>query len=281
MPNAQHFSIGKSGVIIAETCLPIDPNDENHEHYYQAYGDRLEKAFMEAMEYVRETKESDYEWRNFPLYGLDPDKEKGPLKLALIDHDMRESAEWGLLGYDRLNRRGLIRCLPDAQARKVADTLSQLQPKKDADFSRAQEVFQERQDQIKKDKKLKEFYVSKGIQGQEELMSSSGNNSQQQSIIADINRVLRKRNAKSYLTLKGLRTVRLKYSFNNQPHALGPFDTDSNWHSVQSGYENLKLRGEIFDFSYRLKQELVPDPFGPSYPLRKTRVVAATITVQA
>ena len=34
-PHAKHFSLEEDGVIIAEQCVPINPIEENQEHYYQ------------------------------------------------------------------------------------------------------------------------------------------------------------------------------------------------------------------------------------------------------
>ena len=225
---------------------------------------------MEAKKYVLETKESDYEWRNFPLYGLNPSKEDGLLKLALIDHDMRESSQWGLLGHDDLNRRGLIRCLPEEQARKVANSLSK-------DFPRTQEVLEERLEQIRRDQRLEAFYASKKIAGKDALLHTYALNDQQGKIIDDINETLTSRDASQYLALKGLRKIRLTYKFNLT--GSSPFDMYNNdvWNGVQAAYESLKSRGVIFDFSYQLKKQPTDLAFPGSFP----KVTEATITIQA
>lgn len=263
MSHAKQF-VTKSGYIfVAERVLPIDTSSGNQEHYYQKYGDRLEKAFEEVAEYVRESEESDYEWRNFPVYGLDPEKEPdGPLKLSLIDHDIREGGQRGILGYDRLHRRGLIRCLPEVQARKIAATLSY-------DATKVQEVLDRRLEEIECDREIAEFHRMKGVREVEKLggpLPNNANLAEMQRVIRVINEAFEKVDVKKELNLKKMREVKITYTFNE-------FDFSNPWGTIQAALEALKTSKHIFDFSYELKNE--------KSSLGFLKAVGAVVTIQA
>ena len=100
--------------------MDFDDAPGNQELYYRKLAERLETAVSQLMTYTLKTQESDIEWRNCPVLG-DPKITQGPLKIALIDHDLKESNKWGILGYSFLNRRGLLGLLGRKQAQKVAE----------------------------------------------------------------------------------------------------------------------------------------------------------------
>ena len=107
-------------IFIVQKRVDFDDAPGNQELYYRKLAERLETAVSQLMTYTLKTQESDIEWRNCPVLG-DPKITQGPLKIALIDHDLKESNKWGILGYSFLNRRGLLGLLGRKQAQKVAE----------------------------------------------------------------------------------------------------------------------------------------------------------------
>ena len=99
----------------------LNYNAAKQSHYYFKYAERLKKAVLQLHTYILQTGEADVEWRNMPVIGNVKDKSR-PLRIALIDHEFLpgDNPKWGIVGYERLHRTGLIGLLCEEQAREVA-----------------------------------------------------------------------------------------------------------------------------------------------------------------
>lgn len=157
VPCTQPLKINWGDFIVQER-LDVDETSGNQEFYYQEYAGRLKTAVGQLMTYIVKTHESDVEWRNCPVLG-DPKTTQGPLKIALVDHDLKESFKWGILGHQELNRRGLIGLLGRQQAQKVAEMAKRY-------FSAyaVEESLNKRLGELDEAEQLKKWYASKNIQ---------------------------------------------------------------------------------------------------------------------
>ena len=153
VPQVKQFG---GGSFVIEKKLDIDV--ENQEFFYQEYADRLDKAVSQLRDFILLSGDSDVEWRNYPIYG-DPQKES-VLKITLLDHELREGKDIGILGWDKCRRTGLIRLLSERHAQEVADYVVNGEG---FDKTVVHKVLQQRIDELVEYKKLINFYKTNQI----------------------------------------------------------------------------------------------------------------------
>lgn len=163
IPNAKLFTINFEGQeydIIAEKCLDLS-HESRQEQYFQDYEENLNEAVRQLAVFICKTGYSDVEWRNNPVLNNSLD-EHGNMKIALIDTEEMKWETIGLFG-GGWGRRGLVRCVTEAQGRLVEAVAEQHGVCTNA-FANAHAA---RKREIEEDRNLKEYYISKKITGNE------------------------------------------------------------------------------------------------------------------
>lgn len=112
IPQSKIVVIDGETIIVQQKVDFID-HDTRQEELYQRHAEQLTLAIEQLREYILVTHEGDVEWRNMPI-------KEPTFQIILLDHELSESAEWGILGCTKYKRRGLIGLLGEKEAREMA-----------------------------------------------------------------------------------------------------------------------------------------------------------------
>ncbi len=217
-------------------------------YYYIKYADRVHQAVLQLKTYIEKTGEADVEWRNMPIIG-DLKKEL-PLQIGLIDHEELpgDKPAWGIIGYEKLHRRGLIGLLCEEQAREIAQLAK---PSLGDEVDRALN---------KRVKELQEWEVYRTYR-----VWAKENNRKSKNPIPGIpsnvevlnafNQALAKRNPKEYTFRYELRTIPIQKSVHKEHKA-------DERRSLETELKELKDKSIIYAYSFF---EIKVDPFSMSF----------------
>jgi hypothetical protein len=146
---------------IAEESLNITNSYSLQENFYHTYSKELNETIHQLSIFVAITGFNDVKWGNIPVLNETPEH-KGPRRVGLIDVEHMKNAVTGFKGDGYNESRGLIRCATSeeqidiiiAEARKQGVPLTSKE---------AQDVKQQRLDELKADKELQALYEKNGI----------------------------------------------------------------------------------------------------------------------
>jgi hypothetical protein len=199
----------------------LNYNAAKQSRYYFKYADRLKKAVLQLYTYVLQTREADVEWRNMPVIGNVKDK-SSPLRIALIDHEILsgDNPEWGIVGYERLQRTGLIGLLCEEQAREVAllslQVLSKFGHEINAALKKRVAELEIYKQELERNRTFKAWALKRGRKSNETIPLFTNLpllTRDQLAIIGDIwtyfNQAIAKQNPQYFLSRYDLRTIKL------------------------------------------------------------------------
>jgi Family of unknown function (DUF648) len=163
IPHAKKFNVNAQGntyTFIAEESLNVNANESSQEHLYHTYSTKLNETARQLAIFIARTGFNDVAWRNIPVLN-EPQEYSGPRRVGLIDVEHMKSVVNGFTG-DANGSRGLIRCatseeqidviIKEARNQGVAIT-----------SKKAQELKQQRLDELKADNQLQQMYKQNGI----------------------------------------------------------------------------------------------------------------------
>lgn len=163
IPNAKKFNVNTQGntyIFIAEENLKVHANESYQEHLYHTHSTELNKTARQLAIFVAKTGFNDVTWRNIPILNEAP-KYSGPRRVGLIDVEHMKSVVNGFKG-DLNGSRGLIRC---ATSEEQIDAIIEEARKQGVALTskEAQDMKQQRLDELEADKQLQRIYKQNGI----------------------------------------------------------------------------------------------------------------------
>lgn len=159
IPKAKLLTIkieDKKYKIIAQEKMLINQHEGAQEQYCLEHADSLNETIRQLATFICKTGYSDVVWINNPILNNSLD-ENGNRKIALIDLEEMQDPEIGLFGNKQ--RIGLVKSINEEQG-KIVETIAK---ENGLCISSFENVYSKRIEELEERRKLKEYYVKKGI----------------------------------------------------------------------------------------------------------------------